>query len=147
MSALEIPILELHQWIKYKLENSVSAREALANYLKFKIQQQTQSKASQEFILALTSLGTDLKMTPPYFLKNPYRRQLYELLKRGLQGQTILQQWNQLGDELQYQVDLAVDEHVAKLPGKLLFPLLLFILPAYLMMLLAPLTLDLIQSF
>jgi hypothetical protein len=146
MSALEVPIFEMHQWVKYKLENSVSVREALAEYLRSKLVE-PREKPTEELILALTSFVANPKVLPLYFKKNAYRRQLCELLRRGLAGQAILTPWNQLGEELHYQLDLAVDAHIAKLPAKLLFPLLLLILPAYLVLLLAPLTLDLIQSF
>jgi type II secretory pathway component PulF len=65
-------------------------------------------------------------------------RKIFSLLDRGLNGESILRYLKTLELESREQVQIERDKSLAKLPIKLLVPLILLIFPAYLIVLLVP---------
>jgi len=65
-------------------------------------------------------------------------RKIFSLLDRGLNGESILKYLKTLELEAREQVQIERDKSLAKLPIKLLVPLILLIFPAYLIVLLVP---------
>ncbi|PWU16633.1 MAG: hypothetical protein C5B49_10380 [Bdellovibrio sp.] len=74
-------------------------------------------------------------------LRKLTRSELYllKLLERGLRGEPILPALRELETEIVEKCELQIDEFIETLPLKSLVPLLLFIFPAYLLLLLGPL--------
>lgn len=64
---------------------------------------------------------------------------LFRLIDRGLNGEPIAGPLKELQDEVVEQCELQIEEFIALLPLKSLIPLLIFIFPAFMMLLLGPL--------
>ncbi len=69
---------------------------------------------------------------------NVYRKQLLEVLEKGLEGYPILSVLEGLEEEIVGRSLDEVDEFAAKLPLKMLMPLLFFQFPAFMMLILGP---------
>ena len=75
-----------------------------------------------------------------------YRKNLIEILKRGLRGEPILEILLEFEKEA---VDICkndLEKHLQKLPFISLFPLMVFQFPAFLLLFIGPLVLELISS-
>jgi hypothetical protein len=72
-------------------------------------------------------------------MKSPYRRSLVEICALGLAGEPILTAIDELMAEVQLACDSEIKERLDLLPLQMLFPLLLFLFPAYLLLLFGPL--------
>ena len=70
---------------------------------------------------------------------NPTRKYLLEILEQGLKGQSILENLKGYESELILSCEEEISKHVAKLPLLLMIPLMGFIFPALMMLLIAPL--------
>ena len=81
-------------------------------------------------------------LTPMSF----YRQQLFFILNDGLQGKPIYEALQQLEEDVLEQIHLEIDEHVAKLPFLSLIPMLLFIGPAFFLLLIGPLILSMLKE-
>ena len=80
------------------------------------------------------------KPDPTYAQRYPHRRALLLLLEQGLQGQSILDKLIDLEREIEVACEIEVKEDLEILPLKLLFPLLVLQFPAFLLLLVGPLT-------
>ncbi len=72
-------------------------------------------------------------------IRSPVRRALLELAACGLEGQTIQSHLTELKAEIQNSCEGEIRQHVDMLPLRMLFPLLLFLFPSYLLLLFGPL--------
>lgn len=72
-----------------------------------------------------------------------YRQSLFTIFESGLKGNSILPRLKELRAEIEMQLELDMKAHVESLPLKMLLPLLLAMFPAFLILLLGPIT----QSF
>ncbi len=70
---------------------------------------------------------------------SPYRRALLELAAAALSGQSIQSQLQELRDEVELACEAEIKERLDLLPLHMLFPLLFFLFPAYLLLLFGPL--------
>ncbi len=70
---------------------------------------------------------------------SPFERALLEILNRGLAGEPILAAVRILKVEVERAAQIELDQFLAKLPLLSLFPLLFFLLPAFLILLFGPL--------
>ena len=75
--------------------------------------------------------------------KNSYRKILLDILQRGLKGEPILCTLQEFEIELKRASLYNLEQQIQKLPFFSLIPLLLFQVPAFLLLLLAPLLLEL----
>lgn len=137
------PPLDLVLWIKYDLEKGLSVKFSLQNYIK---------KADGQFqVVLMTWLSLYEQGKPTDIVKNAQssqiRRSLIEVLERGLKGEPILKTLELLEQEIIMACEAEIDEKVQKLPFLLLIPLLLFQLPAFLLLLFGPLLSMLLSSF
>jgi len=74
----------------------------------------------------------------------PYRKNLIETLKRGLDGEPILETLNDLEREAVVLCKNDLEKHLQKLPFIFFIPLLIFQFPAFILLFLGPLVFDLI---
>ena len=72
-----------------------------------------------------------------------YRQSFFLILENGVQGSSILPRLKELRLEIESQLELDMKAHIDSLPLKMLIPLLLCMFPAFLVLLLGPIT----QSF
>ena len=77
---------------------------------------------------------------------NAFRRSIFDLLDYSLQGVSILEPLHLLEAELREVSEQRLDEHLGKLPFKLMIPLMLFQFPALLILILGPLVVHLMQE-
>jgi hypothetical protein len=75
--------------------------------------------------------------------KSHFQQSFIDVLERGLAGQPTLDVLCALEDEVEKAAQRELDLHLASLPFKVLIPLLLFLFPAFLILLLGPLLRDL----
>ena len=85
----------------------------------------------------------------PYAEKNlsSHRKMLLDILERGLKGQPILTILKEFEEELKESALRDLEDQIQKLPFISLIPLFLFQVPAFFLLLLAPLLLELSASF
>jgi len=77
---------------------------------------------------------------------NAFRRAIFDLLDFSLQGVSILEPLYQLEKELRDVSEQRLEEHLGKLPFKLMIPLLLCQFPAMLILILGPLLIHLMRE-
>ncbi|MBC6415004.1 MAG: hypothetical protein GDA46_01235 [Bdellovibrionales bacterium] len=75
-----------------------------------------------------------------------YRKKLLEILTYGLKGEPILSALSDLEKDLVFMCHENLEQHIQKLPFICLIPLLLFQFPAFFMLLVGPLLLNLLNS-
>ena len=75
-----------------------------------------------------------------------YRRRLLEVLTYGLKGEPILSALSALEEDLIFMCHENLEQHIQKLPLISLIPLLLFQFPAFFMLLVGPLLLNLLST-
>ncbi len=78
---------------------------------------------------------------------SPYRRALLELAAAALSGQSIQTQLQELRDEVEHACEAETKERLDILPLHMLFPLLFFLFPAYLLLLFGPLVSSFLMEF
>ena len=79
-------------------------------------------------------------------IRSPARRHLLALLERGLRGEPILSGLITMDEEVQEQCLLEIDNFLADLPFRMLLPLLFFLFPAFVILLLGPLLMRVVGS-
>ena len=72
-------------------------------------------------------------------IQSQYRRALLELIALGLDGESIQASLEEMNKELQIACESEIKERMDMLPLQMLFPLLLLLFPAYLLLLFGPL--------
>ena len=75
-----------------------------------------------------------------------YQETLFNLVAQNLRGASILEPLVSLEMEMRQSARQQMEEHLGKLPFKLLLPLLLFQFPSLLMLILGPLLFQLIKE-
>lgn len=79
-------------------------------------------------------------------VKSPYRRILIEVFELGIEGQPILKRLEELKLEMMEACQSEIDLYLSRLPFLSLFPLFFFQFPAFLLLMLGPVILELVQS-
>ena len=74
-----------------------------------------------------------------------YRKTLLDLLDRGLKGEPILERLQSLEEDLCLAAKEDLQKHLQKLPFISLIPLMIFEFPAFLLLLIGPLVLNLVS--
>jgi hypothetical protein len=121
------------------LESGTSVRLAVKNYL---------LKHQNDFAADLVSWfeNTQREQKRPSNAKNPHRQALFDVLDLALQGGSVLPHLYELENEFKFACEQNLEDHLAKLPYKLMIPLLLFQFPAFLVLILGPLLSQLISE-
>lgn len=78
--------------------------------------------------------------------KTIYRQSFFTILTAGAAGAAILPALKELRAEIENQIELDMKAHVESLPLKMLIPLLLCMFPAFLILLLGPITRNFMES-
>jgi hypothetical protein len=79
-------------------------------------------------------------------IKSPFRRIFLEMLAAGLNGAPIFQNLLELEKEVHAACELEIEENLRRLPFLSLLPVLFFMFPAFLLLLLGPVLLHLLQE-
>lgn len=78
--------------------------------------------------------------------KTIYRRSFFGILRDGLRGNPVSPQLKELRIEIESQLELDMKSHIESLPLKMLVPLLLAMFPAFLILLLGPITRNFVEA-
>lgn len=136
------PSMRLLQTVRYSMEGGESVRMGLVAYLR--LEPDSLSETVRQWLhLFERGASTDAFLQR---LESPARRNLLLLLEKGLLGEPILQNLTVLGDELQEQGFAEIELFLARLPFRMMLPLLFFLFPAFLLLLLGPLLLKVVAG-
>ena len=128
------PVIQLLWSVRRSIEKGQAVQNGIQNYLL--------RCSDDEFSSAIKSWW-DSRQNPEIFYDHHqlsfHRRHLIELLEVGLSGQPIAQQLQSLENELVLHCENAIRKHIALLPIISLLPLLLFIFPSMVLLILWPL--------
>ncbi len=128
------PPVDLLIEIRFGIEKGQSVRASLLKYLGSK--DLSDWAIEVRLWLNLLELG---RPTGHVTAKMPIsRRQVLDVIERGLRGESILPLVLSLETELIQAMNLEIEEFAAKLPIKSMIPLLFFQFPAFLLLLLGP---------
>ena len=124
--------------IRLQMENGISIAQSIKNY--------AQRYPADEFAKDL-NLWLFARETGKKFEKKPgfYRAALLEILDRGLKGDPIMEYLKDLEKEILEVCKEEMEKHLEKLPYICLIPLMLFQFPAFLLLLIGPLVLNLLN--
>lgn len=136
------PTLQFLMVVKRCLERGESIRVGLQYY--WKNHQNEISLQTQRWFMAYEQGGDWQKVISE--IKSPQRRGLLMLLTKGISGQAIYTQLIQLEDEIVQITQEELDQHIAKLPFKVLLPLMLLQFPAFLVLLFGPILAEFLTS-
>lgn len=75
-----------------------------------------------------------------------FRQSLMAILYDGMRGNAILPRLRELRAEIEAQLELDMKAHVESLPLKMLWPLLMCMFPAFLILLLGPITRNFVEA-
>ena len=127
--------------IRLQLENGVSVSQAIRAY--------SQRNLNEPFAKEL-GIWLFAKEAGKSYNENPfksfYRKRLIDLLDCGLQGEPILSALCDLEEDLVFITNEELEQHLQRLPLISLIPLMLFEFPAFFLLLLGPLLLNLLSA-
>lgn len=127
--------------IRLHIENGQSVSQAIKTY----IQSAPEDPFAKELGLWLFAEETGGSFNTKT-LKSVHRKHLMDILKRGLRGEPVLEILEDYEKDLVEICKEDLDKHLQKLPFIALIPLLLFELPALLILLIGPLLLNLLSA-
>lgn len=78
--------------------------------------------------------------------KTQYRESLFTILFDGLNGHPVMPRLKELRGEIEAQLELDIKAHIESLPLKMLVPLLFAMFPAFLILLLGPITRNFVEA-
>ena len=137
------PSFEFVMFLKQGMHSGQSLRMALLEYVGQRINCPTRNSISIWLIQYDQGIETEKLLEK---IASPSLRQLLELLEIGLQGHPIYPHLCELEKEIHFACQNQIEKDLAALPFKALVPLLLFMFPAYLLMLFGPLVSSFIQE-
>ena len=79
-------------------------------------------------------------------LNSSHRRVFLSLVKAGLRGQSVAKELSELKSEALASTEREIEHFIRTLPFKLLVPLLFFMFPAFMMLLMGPILENLMES-
>lgn len=133
------PPLELLIEVKRNIEKGHSTRQGVLLYLK-KSRSEFATDVSRWFTWVQQGQKIDSSTARQRLnCTSTSRIALFELLERGLRGESIYQQLQMLETEIKEACHDEQARYLARLPFLMLIPLLFFMFPAYLLLLFGPL--------
>ncbi len=135
--------IELILTVKYSVELGQSIREGVRNFLR----STSENKFRELVILWLASYEAGVptqKMIEK--ISNTTHRHLIMILERGLAGEPIMNFLIQLEKETYEQSQIEIDKFLLTLPIKALLPLVLFVFPSVMILILGPILVNLAQA-
>ena len=139
MDALAPPLRALLH-IKLKIRTGKSVRESIKEY----VQESMDCPFAKN--LGLWLFCKESEQPQQVEITQTYRKLLVEVLNRGLEGDQILKPLESLEEEMVTASMNDLDKQLQKLPFIVLTPLLLLQLPAFLILIFAPLVLKLLNE-
>ena len=133
------PPLKALLTVQLKIKGGLSVRSAIQSY----VRDYTDCPFAKQVELWLFCQQTGHHFNDNQLSKKVYRKSLLAIFDRGLKGEPILQTLQEFQEELKEISLQNLDQQIQKLPFLTLIPLFLFQVPAFLLLLLAPLLLDL----
>lgn len=127
------PPLRLLLAVREGIERGASIRTCLMEFV-----ERDRSLLSRFLSRWLVERELGRRLSPDERL-SPSERHLLYILERGLEGEPVLPAVIELEAETIERCEFQIEEFIEALPLKSLIPLLLFIFPAYLILLLGPL--------
>ena len=125
------PSLKYLNELIFEIENGISVKDCL---IKINSKGLEFSKTVNKYLFCRQN-----EMNEPSFEAiNSYQKTLLELIFSGILGAPILKSLKILRNEMVDRAKDDIEEHLAKIPFKLMIPLLLFQFPAYLILLFVP---------
>ena len=129
--------------VKLKLKSGFSVLSALKSYT----QDFSHCPFARQVNLWLICQETGQDFCAEELKSFHYRKVLLDLFLRGLKGESILIFLQEMEEELNLICHQELERHNQKLPFQALIPLFLFQVPAFFLLLLGPLLLELQNSF
>ncbi len=136
------PPLNAVLYVQLKLKNGLSTRSAIQSY----VQNFPNCSFAKQIGIWLLCQETGQKHFDSTLSDKTYRKILLELFTNGLKGESILPFLQELEQELNQICQQTLEEQSKKLPFIVLIPLFLFQVPAFFLLLLGPLLLELQKS-
>ncbi|MBL7544697.1 MAG: hypothetical protein JNL11_12845 [Bdellovibrionaceae bacterium] len=137
------PPLELLLSVKSSIEKGKSIQEGIKRYFNVHSSQSFARFTRQWFVLIERQVSThELVAT----LKSPYRRQILQLLEKGIRKEPIYNQILILEHEVYQACEREIQEKLIKLPYLVMIPVLFFQFPALLTVIFGPLLQNFIES-
>jgi hypothetical protein len=133
------PVLSAVRTVAWLIGSGRSMNEALRLYLQS--HEDPFASKIRDLHMALKT-GHDIKSD----FSSPWQNAFWDLAVRGCNGQPVLEALRGLEDEVEQAAQAELNDHISTLPFKVMLPLLLFLFPAYLLVLIGPLMRDLSQS-
>lgn len=135
------PTLLLLLDVRAALENGTSVRTGVLQFLK------TPQESFTEIVSTwLLKLDQGQETQTLLAKLHPCRRTLLLLLEKGIKGVPILSQIVELEAEVIRSCEAELEEQIQKLPIKLMIPVLFLMFPAYLILLLGPILLNIFKQ-
>lgn len=128
--------------IQLKIKNGLSVQSAIQSYIK----DFPDCSLAIQMGLWLFCLKTGKHFAQSTLMKKSYRKTLLDILYRGIKGEPILDVLQEFEEELKIVALQDLEQQIQKLPFISLIPLFLFQVPAFFLLLLAPLLLELQTS-
>jgi hypothetical protein len=128
------PNLELLLILKFGLESGESIKSILETYLKGRTGELPRNIVS---LMIARQAGQNLQVISGFGSKMQ-RQALLSLIQMGLKGETIYPTLCSLETDIRESANLEMERFLALLPTKMLIPLLLFLFPAFLILLFGP---------
>ncbi|MES3037875.1 MAG: hypothetical protein V4736_08215 [Bdellovibrionota bacterium] len=134
------PTLWLVLTIKKALEHGESVRSALLRIEK--VAPQSLRHEIHQWRLSIEGKGKHLNIRQ----MSPYRRHAYDLMEKGLKGESIHLALENLETEVISACKREIEERIAKLPFILMIPLMLFQFPALILVSLGPFFIEMMDA-
>lgn len=136
------PSLVLARKIQYSIECGQSVRSGLEQFLK-----EEKNIFSQKVLLWLNLLDRGLQ-TDQFIdeLTSQSQKSLLKIIELGLFGESIYTQMIMLVQDIEERCEGEIELFLAQLPVKMMLPLLFFLFPAFLVLLLGPLLQSLVAG-
>ena len=136
------PPLRLLLYCRRSLEKGEPLRTGIKKYIELK-DESFANDVAQWIFLFETGRPTNEFLRQ---LSSSHRRHLLLTLERGLKREPILPLLHLIEQEIAEACEIEIQNQMTTLPYKALLPLLLFVFPAFMMILLGPLLLQLLDS-
>lgn len=137
------PPLELILTVKSSIEKGKSIQDGIKRYLATHTRQEFRSDVLRWFLLIDRQLPAH-EFTAT--IKSVYRRQLLQLLEKGIKKEPIYNQILILEQEIYHASEREIQEKLIKLPYLVMIPVLFFQFPALLTVIFGPLLQNFIES-
>lgn len=136
------PTLRLIRVVSAAMDSGDSVRIGISQYLQLPMDALAK-KVQCWFHLIERGCETEVYLNQ---IENVHHQVTLRLLERGLRGESIYSHLCLLGDEVQDQNLAEIEVFLAKLPIRMLLPLVFCLFPAFLLLLLGPLLLRVVAG-